>query len=127
METKRQLSVLENQLKKTGGAYICGADYTIADMAIFPWYGNLVLGNLYRDSATFLNAKQDYPILVEWATRIMARLGVQRGRIVNRTWGEGAQLKERHNAKDIDDALAEAAAKEKEENGSNKKQKLNED
>ena len=120
METKRQLSVLENQLKaqkeslenKNDEYYICGGTYTLADIAIFPWYGSLVLGELYGDAATFLNVDEDYPHVVAWARRVAARPGVQRGRIVNRTWGEGVpHLKERHEAADIDAALA-AAEKE---------------
>eukprot|EP00977_Amphora_coffeiformis_P006801 scaffold1488_cov141-Amphora_coffeaeformis.AAC.10 len=107
METKRQLSVLENQLKETG-AYICGSEYTIADIAIWPWYGNLVLGNVYGDAATFLNVAEDYPLTMAWAKRVLERPGVQRGSIVNKTWGDKGQLKERHEAKDIDEALTKA-------------------
>ena len=107
METKRQLSVLENQLKETG-AYICGSEYTIADMAIWPWYGNLLLGNLYGDAATFLNVTEDYPLALAWARRVLERPAVKRGRIVNMTWGDNGQLKERHDPKDIDEALAKA-------------------
>ena len=107
METKRQLSVLENQLKETG-AYICGSEYTIADICIWPWYGNLVLGNLYGDAATFLNIANDYPLTMAWAQRILERPAVRRGRIVNRTWGDDGQVKERHDAKDIDEALTMA-------------------
>lgn len=107
METKRQLSVLENRLKETG-AYICGSEYTIADMAIWPWYGSLVLGNLYGDAATFLNVTEDYPLTLEWARKISERPAVRRGVIVNRTWSDVGQLKNRHQAKDIDEALAEA-------------------
>ena len=120
METKRQLSVLENQLKETG-AYICGAEYTIADMAIWTWYGSLVLGKLYGDAATFLNVAEDYPLTVAWARRIAERPAVRRGQIVNRAWGEEGQLAERHSAKDIDDALATA-----EEEQTAKKQKVEE-
>jgi len=112
MEAKRQLSVLENQLKETG-AYICGPEYTIADMAIWPWYGNLVLGNLYGDAATFLNVAEDYPLTVEWAQRILKRPAVQRGSIVNKTWGDDGQAKERHDAKDIDEALIKAEEERK--------------
>ena len=107
METKRQLSVLENQLKETG-AYICGHEYTIADMAIWPWYGSVVLGNLYGDAAVFLNVANDYPLTMDWARRIAERPAVRRGRIVNRTWGDVGQLAERHCAQDIDEALIKA-------------------
>lgn len=102
MEVKRELDVLDKHLAKN--TYFAGDEYSIADMAIWPWYGNLVLGNLY-DAATFLQVN-DYKHVLRWATEIEARPAVQRGVIVNRTWGD-AQLKERHSAKDIDDALNE--------------------
>ncbi|ALM92092.1 glutathione-dependent disulfide-bond oxidoreductase [Alteromonas stellipolaris] len=103
MEVKRELDVLDKHLAKN--TYFAGDEYSIADMAIWPWYGNLVLGNLY-DAATFLQVN-DYKHVLRWATEIEARPAVQRGVIVNRTWGD-AQLKDRHSAKDIDDALNEA-------------------
>ncbi|CAD5253340.1 S-transferase [Alteromonas sp. 38] len=102
MEVKRELDVLDKHLAKN--TYFAGEEYSIADMAIWPWYGNLVLGNLY-DAATFLQVN-DYKHLLRWATEIEARPAVTRGVIVNRTWGD-AQLKNRHSAKDIDDALNE--------------------
>ncbi|MDP2536801.1 glutathione-dependent disulfide-bond oxidoreductase [Alteromonas stellipolaris] len=102
MEVKRELDVLDKHLAKN--TYFAGDEYSIADMAIWPWYGNLVLGNLY-DAATFLQVN-DYKHVLRWATEIEARPAVQRGVIVNRTWGD-AQLKDRHSAKDIDDALNE--------------------
>ncbi|EKO3875360.1 glutathione-dependent disulfide-bond oxidoreductase [Vibrio metschnikovii] len=103
MEAKRQLDVLDKQLAKQ--TYIAGEEYTIADVAIWPWYGNLVLGNAYN-AAEFLDV-QSYQHVQRWAKTIAERPAVQRGRIVNRTWGEAwEQLAERHNAKDIDRILA---------------------
>lgn len=99
MEAKRQLDVLDKQLAKN--KYIVGDEYTIADMAIFPWYGNLVLGKLYGDSATFLNVQQDYPHVIRWAEEMMQRPAVQRGRLVNSSDG----IAERHDKSDIDIAL----------------------
>ncbi|WP_296762142.1 glutathione-dependent disulfide-bond oxidoreductase [Sediminimonas sp.] len=99
METKRQLDVLDRQLAER--RYIAGDDYTIADMAIWPWYGQLVLGRLY-DAATFLDA-ESYTHVMDWAHRIDARGAVQRGRMVNRTFGEPEmQLHERHAAEDFE-------------------------
>ncbi|UUQ64685.1 glutathione-dependent disulfide-bond oxidoreductase [Pseudomonas fuscovaginae UPB0736] len=98
METKRQLDVLERQLAVT--EYIAGNEYTIADMAIWPWYGGLVKGRLY-DAAEFLSV-QDYPNVQRWADAIDARPAVQRGRMVNRVSGElSSQLRERHDASDF--------------------------
>lgn len=102
MEVKRQLDVLDKQLAKN--TYIAGEEYTIADMAIWPWYGNLVLGRAY-DAAEFLQV-EIYTHVVRWATMIGLREGVQRGRIVNRTYGEKwEQVPERHSADDIDKVL----------------------
>ncbi|QMV16468.1 Disulfide-bond oxidoreductase YghU [Vibrio spartinae] len=102
MEVKRQLDVLDKQLAEN--TYVAGEEYTIADMAIWPWYGNLVLGQAYN-AAEFLQA-QTYEHVVRWAKQIEAREAVQRGRIVNRTFGEEwEQLAERHSAEDIDKAL----------------------
>ncbi|MDO6619809.1 glutathione-dependent disulfide-bond oxidoreductase [Shewanella sp. 6_MG-2023] len=102
METKRQLDVLDKQLAKH--AFIAGDEYTIADMAIWPWYGSLVLGHLY-DAAEFLDVAS-YPNLVRWANIIAQRQAVKRGRIVNRSWGEEwEQLPNRHSAADIDEVL----------------------
>ncbi len=100
METKRQLDVLDKQL--ANNTYIAGAEYSIADIAIWPWYGNLVLGNLYN-AAEFLDV-ESYTHVLRWAKQIEQRPAVQRGRIVNRTWGD-EQLAERHDAADIDAAL----------------------
>lgn len=99
MEAKRQLDVLDKQLE--GKTYLVGEDYTIADMAIYPWYGALVLGELY-DAAEFLEA-DSYKNVVRWANGISKRPAVKRGSIVNRTWGdEDKQLKERHSSADFD-------------------------
>ncbi|MBE1284215.1 MAG: glutathione-dependent disulfide-bond oxidoreductase [Rhodobacteraceae bacterium] len=98
MEAKRQLDVLERELATK--TYIAGEDYTIADMAIWPWYGQLVLGRLY-DAAEFLDVKS-YTNVVRWAEAIDARPAVSRGRMVNRAFGElHTQLRERHSAEDF--------------------------
>ncbi|EHK72021.1 putative S-transferase [Pseudomonas psychrotolerans L19] len=99
METKRQLDVLDRLLAER--SYVAGEEYGIADIAIWSWYGNLVLGQLYN-AAEFLSV-QDYTHVQRWAQTIAARPAVQRGRRVNRTWGEpGEQLAERHSASDFD-------------------------
>ncbi len=99
MEIKRQLDVMNRQL--ADNEFIAGDEYTIADMAIWPWYGGLVLGRLY-DAAEFIEAEQ-YTHVMRWAKAIDARPAVQRGRIVNRSWGETfEQLRERHSAGDLD-------------------------
>ncbi|WP_170547978.1 MULTISPECIES: glutathione-dependent disulfide-bond oxidoreductase [Ruegeria] len=99
MEAKRQLDVLDRQLAEN--AYIAGEDYTIADMAIWPWYGQLVLGRLYS-AAEFLDV-ESYKNVMRWAKAIDARPAVQRGRMVNRAFGEPhTQLHERHDASDFD-------------------------
>jgi GST-like protein len=93
MEVKRQLDVLDKQL--ADNEYIAGSEYTIADMAIWPWYGGLVKGWLY-EGGEFLSV-QDYAHVQRWAATIGARPAVQRGRKVNRTFGElSDQLHERH-------------------------------
>jgi GST-like protein len=98
MEVKRQLDVLDRQLARH--EYVAGEEYTIADMAIWPWYGALVKGLVY-DAATFLQVQQ-YTHVARWTDAIAARPAVQRGRIVNRTWGEPeSQLAERHDASDL--------------------------
>lgn len=102
METKRQLDVLDKQL--ANNKFIAGDEYSIADMAIWPWYGNLVLGKIY-DAAEFLDVAS-YTNLQRWANEISERSAVQRGRIVNRSGEEEwEQVSERHNAADIDEAL----------------------
>ncbi|MDF3197400.1 glutathione-dependent disulfide-bond oxidoreductase [Pseudomonas sp. 1912-s] len=99
METKRQLDVLDKQLAER--EYIAGDEYTIADMAIWPWYGGLVKGRLY-EGGEFLSV-QDYTHVLRWADAIEARPAVQRGRRVNRVSGEPSeQLRERHDASDLD-------------------------
>lgn len=99
MEVKRQLDVLDRNLASR--RYLCGADYNIADMANYPWYGALVEGKLY-DAADFLDVKS-YTNVVRWAQEISARPAVQRGQRVNRIWGdEEDQLPERHAASDLD-------------------------
>lgn len=105
MEVKRQLDVLNRQLEHN--RYIAGGDeYTIADIAIFPWYGTLVLDESYENAATFLNVQEEYPHVIRWAKEVAARPAVMRGRIVNKTWGDGPRVAERHSSKDIDDALS---------------------
>jgi GST-like protein len=107
METKRQLDVLDRHL--TDNHYFAGDEYSIADMAIWPWYGALVKGLLYGDSATFLET-HTYKNVTRWTDEIAKREAVKRGRIVNRTWGAAnAQLKDRHSASDIDEVLAKPA------------------
>jgi GST-like protein len=98
MEVKRQLDVLDKQLAKN--EYIAGKEYTIADIAIWPWYGGLAKGLLYG-AAEFLSV-QDYKHVQRWADLIGERPAVQRGRMVNRTSGElSSQLRERHDATDF--------------------------
>ena len=99
METKRQIDVLDQRLAVS--EYIAGDEYTIADIAIWPWYGGLVKGRLYG-AAEFL-AVHEYKHVLRWADAIEARPAVQRGRRVNRVSGEPAeQLAERHSASDLD-------------------------
>jgi len=99
MEAKRQLDVLDKQLAER--AFIAGNDFTIADIAIWPWYGALVLGQVYEGGAEFLQARE-YKHLCRWAEKIAARPAVQRGRMVNRTTGDPTQqLHERHDASDF--------------------------
>ena len=99
METKRQLDVLERRLSES--AYIAGADYTIADMAIWAWYGQLALGRLYS-AGEFLDV-ESYAQVQRWAKEIDARPAVLRGRMVNKVSGEPElQLHERHDAGDFE-------------------------
>jgi GST-like protein len=106
MEVKRQLDVLDRQLATN--EYIAGADYTIADMAIWPWYGALVKGLVY-DAGEFLSV-HEYKNVNRWTDLIAKRPAVQRGRMVNRGWGDPAsQLPERHDASDFDKVKAKAA------------------
>ena len=99
MEVKRQLDVLNQHLAQH--PYLAGEDYTVADMAVWPWYGALVKGQLYS-AGEFLQV-HEYTHVVRWADLIAQRPAVQRGRKVNRTWGEpSSQLPERHSAADFD-------------------------
>jgi GST-like protein len=99
METKRQLDVLDKQL--ANNSFIAGEDYNIADMAIWPWYGQLCLGRLY-DAAEFLDVTS-FKNVLRWAEKIDARPAVKRGRIVNRAWGDPSeQLFERHDTSDFE-------------------------
>ncbi len=99
MEAKRQLDVLDRRLAES--AYLAGDAYTIADVAVWPWYGGLVLGQLYGEAATFLSAG-DYANVRRWADTIAARPAARRGRMVNRVVGDPAeQVAERHDASDI--------------------------
>jgi GST-like protein len=99
MEVKRQLDVLDRQL--ANNRYVAGDAYTIADIAIWPWYGALVK-NLVYDAAEFLDA-QSYTHVLRWAEEIAKRPAVKRGRMVNRVTGDpGKQLRERHNASDFE-------------------------
>ena len=98
MEVKRQLDVLDRQLAEN--EYIAGNDYTIADMAIWPWYGALSKGLLYN-GGEFLSV-HEYKNVNRWTDQIAARPAVQRGRMVNRVWGDPeSQLPERHDASDF--------------------------
>ncbi len=99
METKRQLDVLDKQLGQN--QYISGSEYTIADMAIFPWYGALVKGKIY-DAAEFLSV-HEYKNIQRWSDELIKREAVLKGRLVNKTWGdEDQQLKERHSSRDFE-------------------------
>ncbi|MGQ3673662.1 glutathione-dependent disulfide-bond oxidoreductase [Xanthobacter sp. TB0136] len=100
MEAKRLLDVLDRRLAES--PYLAGTDYSIADIAAFPWYGGLVKGWLYEGSAEFLSV-QDYTHVLRWADAIAERPAVQRGRMVNRTSGPlERQLRERHDASDFE-------------------------
>ncbi|MCC4788093.1 glutathione-dependent disulfide-bond oxidoreductase [Vibrio splendidus] len=102
MEVKRQLDVLDKQL--ANNTYVAGEELSVADIAIWPWYGNLVLGKTY-DAAEFLQV-ESYANVVRWAKQLEAREGFQRGRVVNRSFGEEwEQVPERHSAEDIDCVL----------------------
>ena len=102
METKRQLDVLDRLLADRD--FICGNDYTIADIANWCWYGQVVLGDVY-EATEFLDAGI-YKNVIRWAETIKQRPAIQRGRLVNRVFGpEDQQLRERHSAADIDAVL----------------------
>jgi GST-like protein len=108
MEVKRQMDVLDRRLSET--PYIAGDDYTIADMAIFPWYGGLAKGWAYG-AGEFLSV-QDYKHVQAWADKLLERKTVQRGRMVNRTQGDpSAQLRERHEASDFETKTEDKVSK----------------
>ena len=99
MEVKRQLDVLNRRLAES--AYLAGDNYTVADIAVWPWYGALAKGLLY-ESGEFLQV-QEYQHVQRWTEQIAQRPAVKRGRMVNRTWGQpSSQLHERHEASDFD-------------------------
>jgi GSH-dependent disulfide-bond oxidoreductase len=99
MEVKRQLDVLNRRL--ADNEYLAGDQYTIADIAVWPWYGGLAQGLLYG-AGEFLNV-QEYTHVQRWTNAIAKRPAAQRGRMVNRTWGEpSSQLHERHDASDFE-------------------------
>lgn len=99
MEVKRQLHVLDTHLAEN--TYMAGDSYSIADIAIWPWYGAVVTGTVY-DAAEFLST-HEYPNIIRWEAAIAARPAVKRGRMVNRAWGEPSeQLRERHAASDFE-------------------------
>lgn len=100
MEVKRQLDVLDRRLAES--RYLAGDEYSIADMAVWPWYGGLALGEIYGDAATFLDIAS-YRNLQRWTAELGARPALKRGRMVNRTTGDASlQLRERHDASDFD-------------------------
>ncbi len=110
METKRQLDVLDRRLAEA--EYLGGKDYGIADIAVWPWYGQLAIGGtLYSNSAEFLQT-QEYKNLLRWANAIKERPAVKRGIMVNRLQGDpSTQLHERHDASDFDTKTADKLAK----------------
>jgi len=104
MEVKRQLDVLDRNLSTR--RFLCGDEYNIADMATYPWYGNLVLNDSY-DAGEFLDVGS-YTHVVRWASEIESRPAVARGRRVNKAWGpEPERVPERHSARDLELAPAE--------------------
>ncbi|HEY6621878.1 MAG TPA: glutathione-dependent disulfide-bond oxidoreductase [Steroidobacteraceae bacterium] len=110
METKRQLDVLERRLGET--EYLAGPEYTIADIAVWPWYGALAKGLLYS-AGEFLQV-QEYIHVQRWSDAIAQRPAVQRGRMVNRAWGEPSeQLHERHDASDFETKTQDKVAQPK--------------
>src|ERR1700730_7367692 len=107
MEVKRQLDVLDRRL--ADNKYLAGDDYTIADIAVWPWYGGLAKGLLYG-AGEFLSV-QEYKNVQRWTDAIAKRPAVQRGRMVNRTWGEpSSQLHERHDASDFETSTQDKIA-----------------
>jgi GST-like protein len=107
MEVKRQLDVLDRRLGES--RYLAGDEYTIADIAVWPWYGTLAKGQLYG-AGEFLQV-QDYVNVLRWTDEIARRPAAQRGRMVNRTWGQpSSQLHERHDAGDFETRTADKLA-----------------
>jgi GST-like protein len=107
MEVKRQLDVLDRRLGES--RYLAGDEYTIADIAVWPWYGTLAKGQLYG-AGEFLQV-QDYANVLRWTDEIALRPAAQRGRMVNRTWGQpSSQLHERHDASDFETRTADKLA-----------------
>jgi GST-like protein len=99
MEVKRQMDVLNRRLGES--RYLAGNEYTIADIAVWPWYGALAKGQLY-EAGEFLSVNE-YAHVIRWADEIAQRPAVKRGRMVNRTWGQpSSQLRERHDATDFE-------------------------
>jgi len=114
MEVKRQMDVLDRHL--ANNQYFCGEEYSIADIAIWPWYGSLVLNRIY-DAAEFLDASS-YTHLNRWTAQIKARPAVQRARMVNRKWGEPKeQLRERHDVTDFETRTQDKLAPETTQSG----------
>ncbi len=110
MEVKRQLDVLDRRLAES--PYLAGDDYTIADMAVWPWYGALAKGQLY-EAGEFLQVR-DYTHVLRWTDQIAQRPAVRRGRMVNRAWGApSSQLHERHDAGDFDTRTQDKLAAER--------------
>ncbi|NVD44263.1 glutathione-dependent disulfide-bond oxidoreductase [Qipengyuania atrilutea] len=100
METKRLFDVADKRLAES--EYLAGSEYTVADIAAFPWMAPFTTGDIYNDAKTFLSI-HEYENVKRWADTIAKRPAVKRGRIVNKTWGdENAQLQERHSAADFD-------------------------
>jgi GST-like protein len=100
MEVKRQFDVLNRRL--ADNEYLAGSEYSIADMAVWPWYGAVVKGAAYQGAAEFLSV-HDYTNVIRWTDQIAERSAVKRGRMVNRVMGDPAsQLHERHDASDFD-------------------------
>jgi len=100
MEVKRQFDVLDRRL--ADNEYLAGDSYTIADMAVWPWYGAVAKGLAYGDAAEFLSVA-DYSNVIRWTDQIAERPAVKRGRMVNRAMGDlASQLRERHDASDFD-------------------------
>jgi GST-like protein len=100
MEVKRLLDVLNQHLEDN--EYLAGDEYSIADIANYPWYSSLVFGTSYEGADSFLNVREEYPHVMRWAKAISKRPAVKRGQMVNKTWGPlENQLKERHDPSDF--------------------------